>query len=81
MTVIMDSHDIDETIKLGDKVAVFKSERLLQFDHPDTLLAHPADEFVSDFTGQTRTLNRLLLVRAEDDADSSQLTARPTTEA
>lgn len=38
MTVIMVSHDIDEAIKLGDKVAVFKSGRLLQYDHPDTLL-------------------------------------------
>ncbi len=65
MTVIMVSHDIDEAIKLGDKVAVFKSGRLLQYDHPDTLLAHPADEFVSAFTGQDSTLKRLLLVRAE----------------
>ena len=55
MTVIMVSHDIDEAIKLGDKVAVFKSGRLLQYDHPDTLLAHPADEFVSAFTGQDST--------------------------
>ncbi|PXB84681.1 glycine/betaine ABC transporter ATP-binding protein, partial [Pseudomonas aeruginosa] len=79
MTVIMVSHDIDEAIKLGDKVAVFKSGRLLQYDHPDTLLAHPADEFVSAFTGQDSTLKRLLLVRAEDAADSSLVTARPQT--
>ncbi|MFJ3263536.1 betaine/proline/choline family ABC transporter ATP-binding protein [Pseudomonas sp. NPDC086581] len=79
MTVIMVSHDIDEAIKLGDKVAVFKSGRLLQFDHPDTLLAHPADEFVSAFTGQDSTLKRLLLVRAEDAADSSIVTASPDT--
>ncbi len=71
--------DIDEAIKLGDKVAVFKSGRLLQYDHPDTLLAHPADEFVSAFTGQDSTLKRLLLVRAEDAADSSLVTARPQT--
>ncbi|MCP1624881.1 osmoprotectant ABC transporter ATP-binding protein OsmV [Pseudomonas nitroreducens] len=79
MTVIMVSHDIDEAIKLGDKVAVFKSGRLLQYDHPDTLLAHPADEFVSAFTGQDSTLKRLLLVRAEDAADSSIVTASPGT--
>lgn len=79
MTVIMVSHDIDEAIKLGDKVAVFKSGRLLQYDHPDILLAHPADEFVSAFTGQDSTLKRLLLVRAEDAADSSLVTARPQT--
>ncbi|MCH3011652.1 CBS domain-containing protein, partial [Listeria monocytogenes] len=50
-----------------------------QYDHPDTLLAHPADEFVSAFTGQDSTLKRLLLVRAEDAADSSLGTARPQT--
>ncbi len=60
-------------------MAVFKSGRLLQYDHPDTLLAHPADEFVSAFTGQDSTLKRLLLVRAEDAADSSLVTARPQT--
>ncbi len=78
-TVILVSHDIDEAIKLGDKVAVFKSGRLLQYDHPDTLLAHPADEFVSAFVGQDSTLKRLLLVRAEDAADSSIVTANPQT--
>ena len=61
------------------KRQVFKSGRLLQYDHPDTLLAHPADEFVSAFTGQDSTLKRLLLVRAEDAADSSLVTARPQT--
>ena len=70
-TVIMVSHDIDEAIKLGDKIAIFKSGKLVQIDHPDTLLAHPADEFVSNFVGQDSTLKRLLLVRAEDAADNA----------
>ncbi|OLU25204.1 ABC transporter ATP-binding protein [Pseudomonas sp. PA27(2017)] len=70
-TVIMVSHDIDEAIKLGDKIAIFKDGTLLQFDHPDTLLAHPADDFVSGFVGQDSTLKRLLLIRAEDAADDA----------
>ncbi|UCJ18383.1 ABC transporter ATP-binding protein [Pseudomonas sp. MM211] len=70
-TVIMVSHDIDEAIKLGDKIAIFKDGKLLQFDHPDTLLAHPADDFVSGFVGQDSTLKRLLLIRAEDAADDA----------
>ncbi|MFP3507857.1 glycine/betaine ABC transporter ATP-binding protein, partial [Burkholderia sp. SIMBA_062] len=37
-TVIMVSHDIDEAIKLGDKIAIFRAGKLLQIDHPDTLL-------------------------------------------
>ena len=67
-TVIMVSHDIDEAIKLVDKVAVFRGGRLVQFDHPDALLAHPADDFVQAFVGHDNTLKRLLLVRARDAA-------------
>jgi len=70
-TVIMVSHDIDEAIKLGDKIAIFRAGKLIQIDHPDTLLAHPADEFVSSFVGQDSTLKRLLLVKAEDAADNA----------
>ncbi|WP_313645827.1 ABC transporter ATP-binding protein [Pseudomonas sp.] len=70
-TVIMVSHDIDEAIKLGDKIAIFRAGKLLQLDHPDTLLAHPVDDFVSNFVGQDSTLKRLLLVRAEDAADNA----------
>ncbi|MFM0671263.1 osmoprotectant ABC transporter ATP-binding protein OsmV [Paraburkholderia sediminicola] len=67
-TVIMVSHDIDEAIKLGDRVAVFRRGQLVQYDHPDTLLAHPRDEFVGAFVGQDSTLKRLLLVKAGDAA-------------
>jgi len=75
-TVIMVSHDIDEAIKLGDQVAIFRAGKLVQVDHPDALLARPQDEFVSAFLGQDHTLKRLLLVRA-GDAASTPLTARP----
>ncbi len=65
-TVIMVSHDIDEAIKLGDKVAVFRAGKITQFAHPDGLLAQPKDEFVAAFVGQDRTLKRLLLVKGGD---------------
>jgi osmoprotectant transport system ATP-binding protein len=72
----MVSHDIDEAIKLGDQVAIFRAGKLVQFDHPDTLLARPKDDFVSAFVGQDHTLKRLLLVRA-GDAATTPATARP----
>ena len=75
-TVIMVSHDIDEAIKLGDKVAIFRAGRLVQFDNPDTLLARPKDDFVGAFVGQDHTLKRLLLVRA-GEAATTPVTARP----
>ncbi|GAB7546468.1 osmoprotectant ABC transporter ATP-binding protein OsmV [Cupriavidus sp. 8B] len=71
-TVIMVSHDIDEAIKLGDRVAVFRGGKLVQFDHPDALLARPADDFVQAFIGHDNTLKRLLLVRAGDAATMAQ---------
>jgi osmoprotectant transport system ATP-binding protein len=77
-TVIMVSHDIDEAIKLGDRVAVFRRGKLVQYDHPDTLLAHPKDEFVGAFVGADSTLKRLLLVKAGDAATQPD-TARPDT--
>ena len=75
-TVIMVSHDIDEAIKLGDQIAIFRAGKLVQLDHPDTLLARPKDDFVGAFVGQDHTLKRLLLVRA-GDAATTPLTARP----
>lgn len=77
-TVIMVSHDIDEAIKLGDRVAVFRRGKLVQYDHPDTLLAHPDDDFVSQFVGADSTLKRLLLVKAGDAATTHE-TVRPDT--
>ena len=67
-TVIMVSHDIDEAIKLGDRIAVFRRGQLVQYDDPDTLLARPDNEFVAQFVGQDSTLKRLLLVKSGDAA-------------
>jgi osmoprotectant transport system ATP-binding protein len=62
-TVMFVSHDIDEAVKMGDRVALFRSGRLEQYDTPDNVLAHPANSFVADFVGEDRTLKRLRLVR------------------
>jgi len=59
-TVVLVTHDIDEAVKMGDRVAVFEvGGRLGQYGTPVELLAHPADEFVSDFVGATAGLRRL----------------------
>lgn len=61
------THDIDEAIKLGDNIAVFRTGgKLAQFDTPERLLAHPADDFVADFVGQDRGIRRLSFVKAAD---------------
>ncbi|MEA1065052.1 osmoprotectant ABC transporter ATP-binding protein OsmV [Apirhabdus apintestini] len=69
-TVMLVSHDIDEALKLGDRIAVFRKGKIIQCASPDELLAKPANEFVGSFVGQDRTLKRLLLVQASDVTDS-----------
>ncbi len=64
-TVMFVSHDIDEAVKMADKVAIFRSGKLEQFDSPDNILAHPINEFIADFVGTDRTLKRLRLVKVE----------------
>jgi osmoprotectant transport system ATP-binding protein len=59
-TVLLVTHDIDEAVKMGDKVAVFAAGgRLAQYDVPAAILGAPADEFVSEFVGGSRGLRRL----------------------
>jgi osmoprotectant transport system ATP-binding protein len=61
-TVLFVSHDIDEAVKMADRIAIFREGRLVQFAAPDKVLAHPADEFVAGFVGGDRTLKRLRLI-------------------
>ena len=59
-TVVMVTHDLDEAVRLGDRVAVFADGgRLAQYDVPANVLGHPADEFVEEFVGSSRGLRRL----------------------
>jgi osmoprotectant transport system ATP-binding protein len=61
-TVIFVTHDIDEAIKLGDRIAILREGGVLaQYDTPDQILAHPADDFVARFVGADRGLKRLAL--------------------
>ncbi|HUJ04502.1 MAG TPA: ATP-binding cassette domain-containing protein [Streptosporangiaceae bacterium] len=59
-TVVFVTHDIEEAIKVGDLVAVFRpGGRLVQLDTPERLLGYPADEYVEDFVGFDRGIRRL----------------------
>jgi len=62
-TVMFVSHDIDEAVKMADKIAIFRAGKLEQFDSPDNILAHPASRFIAEFVGTDRTLKRLRLVK------------------
>src|SRR5438067_3018523 len=63
-TVIFVTHDIDEAIKMGDRIAILRQGGVLaQYDTPDAILAEPADDFVARFVGADRSLKRLALKR------------------
>ena len=66
-TIVFVTHDIDEAIKMGDKIAILKEGgKLAQFAPPAELLMYPAEPFVEDFVGSDRALKRLALQRVRD---------------
>ena len=61
-TVVFVTHDIDEAIKVGDRIAILREGgRLAQYDTPQRILEHPVDDFVADFVGRDRALKALSL--------------------
>jgi osmoprotectant transport system ATP-binding protein len=66
-TVIFVTHDIDEAIQMGTRIAILRQGGVLaQYDTPDAILARPADDFVAEFIGGDRALRRLALKRLRD---------------
>jgi osmoprotectant transport system ATP-binding protein len=66
-TIVFVTHDIDEALRLGDRIAIFaEGSRLAQFDTPLEILTNPADEFVRSFIGEGAALRRLSLLRVGD---------------
>ena len=67
-TIVFVTHDIDEALKMGTRIAILRAGRLVQYDRPEALLARPADAFVETFVGGDRALKRLALMPVADYA-------------
>jgi osmoprotectant transport system ATP-binding protein len=80
-TVIMVTHDVDEAVTMGDRIAVLSQGGVLQqYDTPPEVLAHPATPFVADFIGADRGLRRLAVTPIEvTDLDSPPVVTPRTT--
>jgi osmoprotectant transport system ATP-binding protein len=75
-TIVCVTHDIDEAIKLGDRILILQEgAQIAQYDTPEVLLASPANDFVEDFIGSGSTLKQLSLARIDDVALSERPTA------
>jgi osmoprotectant transport system ATP-binding protein len=65
-TIVFVTHDIDEAIKMGDRIAILREGgQLVQYDSPENILANPANDFVAQFVGADRGLKRLALTRLD----------------
>ncbi|MBA3528151.1 MAG: betaine/proline/choline family ABC transporter ATP-binding protein [Propionibacteriaceae bacterium] len=66
-TIVFVTHDIDEAIKMGDRIAILQEgSRIAQYDTPEQILTAPASDFVADFIGSGASLKRLNLSRVRD---------------
>jgi osmoprotectant transport system ATP-binding protein len=66
-TIVFVTHDFDEAIKMGDRIAILQEgSRLAQYDTPERILTSPANDFVAEFIGSGATLKRLNLSRVAD---------------
>lgn len=66
-TIVCVTHDIDEAIKLGDRILVFRQgAEIAQYDTPEVILGAPADDYVADFVGAGSRLKQLTLMRVDD---------------
>lgn len=79
-TIVFVTHDIDEAIKMGDRIAILKEQSVVaQHDTPERVLAHPANQFVEDFLGSGATLKGLNLMRiGEIELDDVPTVSEPT---
>jgi osmoprotectant transport system ATP-binding protein len=65
-TILFITHDVDEAVRLGDRIAVMRMGRIVQLAPPAEVLRRPADEFVRQFVGHDRALKLLKLARVRD---------------
>ena len=53
-TMVFVTHDMDEAIKIADRICIMRNGHILQFDTPEQILKHPADDFIASFVGTER---------------------------
>lgn len=65
-TIVFVTHDMDEALKLADRICIMKDGNILQFDTPENILKKPADQFVEEFIGKNRIWQQPEFIKAKD---------------
>lgn len=76
-TIVFVTHDMDEALKLGDRVVLMRQGQIVQVDDPEDLLRNPADEFVEKFIGRDRLALQVETLTVEEVARTTPITASP----
>lgn len=76
-TIVFVTHDIDEALKLGSRIAIMREGEIVQLDTPDRLLRFPKDDFVREFIGRDRLLRKPETLNVEDVMNSAPVTMYP----
>lgn len=76
-TIVFVTHDMDEALKLADKIAIMQDGKIIQFDTPEQILRNPADDFVREFIGNDRLLKKPELINVKDIMIKNPVTIRP----
>lgn len=76
-TIVFVTHDMDEAVKIADRICILQGGRILQYDTPENILKNPAHGFVSEFVGSKRIWSSLQLIRAKDIMITSPKTTYP----
>ena len=77
-TILFVTHDMDEAIKLGERIAIMQNGEVVQFDTPEEILKNPANSFVADFIGRNRLWKSPDLLRAQDVLSKKSYTIEPS---
>lgn len=65
-TIIFVTHDMDEALKIADKICIMKDGQIAQYDTPENILRNPANEFIKDFIGENRLWDNPEYIKARD---------------
>lgn len=76
-TIVFVTHDMDEAVKIADRICILQGGRILQYDTPENILKNPGHGFVSEFVGSKRIWSSPQLIRAKDIMITSPKTTYP----